>query len=176
MDTSDLCNHVCDPGAPVIFVIDIHNVKNTHTFCLRSPDIALIFRLHENCTYSVYISILSSIHFLEKKKKKKKNYSIASENLLPRLIRVVWNGSSHFEESLTNFSTKVLRSSPAMMSHKPLCTCNSSSHRPRIPMRRALLRHHTQSPPQSSIRPGRGSINYQGHPIGKSNCERLDRK
>lgn len=111
-----------------------------------------------------------------KKKKKKKNYSIASENLLPRLIRVVWNGSSHFEESLTNFSTKVLRSSPAMMSHKPLCTCNSSSHRPRIPMRRALLRHHTQSPPQSSIRPGRGSINYQGHPIGKSNCERLDRK
>lgn len=74
-DTSDLCNHVCDPGAPVIFVIDIHNVKNTHTFCLRSPDIALIFRLHENCTYSVYISILSSIHFLEKKKEEKKLFN-----------------------------------------------------------------------------------------------------
>ena len=66
-DTSDLCSHVCNPGAPVIFVIDIHNVKNTHTFCLRSPDIALIFRLHENCTYSVYISILSPIHLLKKK-------------------------------------------------------------------------------------------------------------
>lgn len=172
-DTSDLCSHVCNPGAPVIFVIDIHNVKNTHTFCLRSPDIALIFRLHENCTYSVYISILSPIHLL-----KKKNiyiYAYREWKFITTINTCRLDGSNRFEKSLTNFFP-YLASSFAMMSHKPLCTCNSSSHRARIPMRRALLRHHTQSPPQSSIRPGRGSINYQGHPIGKSNCEGLDRK
>lgn len=95
---SDLCN-VCNPGAPVIFVIDIHNVKkHTHVLFIRSPYIALIFRLHENCTYSVYISILSSIHFW--RKKKKKNIFNREWKFIITIKRVV----ELFEKSLTIFS------------------------------------------------------------------------
>lgn len=101
-DTSDLCSHVCNPGAPVIFVIDIHNVKNTHTFCLRSPDIALIFRLHENCTYSVYISILSPIH--HSKKKYIYIYAYREWKFITTINTCRLDGSNRFEKSLTNFS------------------------------------------------------------------------